>query len=135
MPAMNDDILRCTKCRRPVAAWRLDHCVYCGTALPPDFRDKYPEPEALKHTETRELPPEAARQLELMKVLPSEKPSKSRTVLFAMGLVTIPVFAIIFYLMYSILSRYSPGSAWIVALAAVGFLGYLGWMALRGKKR
>jgi hypothetical protein len=70
-----------------------------------------------------------------MKVLPSEKPSKSRTILFAMGLVTIPVFAILFYLMYSILSRYSPGSAWVVGLAALAFFGYLGWMTMRGKKR
>ncbi|HEY7864338.1 MAG TPA: hypothetical protein VIE39_11785 [Thermoanaerobaculia bacterium] len=132
---MSDDVPRCPKCRRPVAAWRLDHCVYCGTALPPDFREKYPEPEALRRTEIKELPPEAARQLELMKVLPSEKPSKSRTILFAMGLVTIPVFAILFYLMYSILSRYSPGSAWVVGLAALAFFGYLGWMTMRGKKR
>lgn len=131
MPAMSAEVPRCTKCRRPVAAWKLDHCVYCGTALPPDFRETYPEPEGVRRAEPRELPPEAAKQLELMKVLPSEKPSKSRTILFAMGLLTIPVFALLFYLMYKILSRFASGTSWIVGLAALAFFGYFGWMALR----
>jgi hypothetical protein len=135
MPARSAEAPRCTKCRRQVAAWRLDHCVYCGTALPPDFREKYPEPEALKLTETRALPPEAARQLELLRVMPSEKPGRSRRMMFTVGLLTIPVFAVLFYLMYSILSRYSPGSAWAVAVAAIAFFGYIGWMTLRARPK
>jgi hypothetical protein len=125
----------CSKCGRAVAAWRLDHCIYCGTALPPDFREKYPEPKGLKLIEPAPLPPAAARQLELMKVMPTGKPGRSRTLLFAMGLLTVPVFAILFYLMYGMLSRYAPGSAWVVALAAVAFLGYIAWVSLRTRRR
>jgi hypothetical protein len=133
---MSAEVPRCTKCRRPVAAWRLDNCVYCGTALPPDFREKFPEPDALKLVEARPLPPEAAKQLELMKVMPTGgNPGKSRTLMLAVGLLSLPVFAILFYMMYAILSRYSPGSAWVVMVAAAAFFGYLAWTAIKARRR
>ena len=61
---------RCPRCRRAIAAWRLQHCVYCGETFPPDFKDGHAEPEALKWVERPAIPTDAAKQLELMKFPP-----------------------------------------------------------------
>ena len=47
---------RCPRCHRPLAAWRLNHCVYCGEAFPEDLKDGHAEPDALKWVERPGLP-------------------------------------------------------------------------------
>jgi hypothetical protein len=115
----------CPNCRRRIAAWRKDHCVYCGAAFPSDLKAGFAEPEALKWVERPVLPPDAARQLEMMKVLPMERPRRSPGALF--GLLALPIFAVVFYLLYRILARYSPSSAVLIAVAGAGFLAYIAW--------
>lgn len=117
--------LLCPQCRRRIAAWRLDHCVYCGAVFPPDFKQGFAEPDALKWVERPALPPDAARQLEILKVIPLEKKRRSPTAL--LGLLAIPVFAVLFYLLYRIIARYSASSAVLVSIAGAGFLAYLAW--------
>lgn len=117
----------CPRCRRRIAAWKLDHCVYCGESFPPDLREGFAEPEALKWVERPAIPPDAARQLELMKVIPMEKDAKPRSVLRLLTLISLPVFAVLFYLLYQILRRYSPAFSVLVLVGGAGFLAYLVW--------
>jgi len=117
----------CPRCRRRIAAWKLDHCVYCGESFPPDLREGFAEPEALKWVERPGIPPDAARQLELMKVIPMEKDSKPRSVLRLLTLISLPVFAVLFYLLYQLLRRYSPALSVLVLVGGAGFLAYLVW--------
>ena len=124
-PNPESPVPRCPQCGRHIAAWRKEHCVYCGAAFPPDLKAGFTEPEALKWVERPVLPPDATRQLEMMKVLPMERPKRSPAAL--LGLLALPIFAILFYLLYRIVSHYSPSSAVLILLAGVGFLGYLGW--------
>lgn len=115
----------CPSCGRRIAAWRKDHCVYCGAVFPPDLKAGFAEPEALKWVERPNLPPEASRQLEMMKVIPMERPKRSVAAIF--GLLALPVFAVVFYLLYRLVERRSASGAVLVALAGIGFLAYLGW--------
>jgi hypothetical protein len=115
----------CPKCRRPIAAWKKDHCVYCGEVFPPDLRDGYEAPEALKWVDRPAISPEAARQLEMMKVVPMPGDKKTRSVVRAMGLAVIPVVAVLFYMLWSISGKYLPG--WGVLLVGALVMGYLVW--------
>ena len=115
----------CPSCGRRIAAWRKDHCVYCGAVFPPDLKAGFAEPEALKWVERPNLPPEASRQLEMMKVIPMERPKRSAAAIF--GLLALPVFAVVFYLLYRLVERRSASGAILIALAGIGFLAYLGW--------
>ena len=71
-----------------------------------------------------------AVELEMMKVIPIEKKGGSPAML--LGLLSVPVFAVLFYLLYRIVARYSAGSAMLVLVAGAGFIGYLFW-SLRKK--
>jgi hypothetical protein len=124
----------CPKCGRRIAAWKLDHCVYCGAPFPAGFRDGVPEPEALKWLERPGLSIDASKQLELMKVVADDQVKKPRSLILALTGFSIPVFGVIFYLIYVLLQRYSPPVAVAVLLGGAGFLGYLVWNAakLRG---
>jgi len=73
------------------------------------------EPEGLKWVERPAIPPEAARKLEMMKVLPTERPRRSAGAWF--GLLAIPVFAALFYMTYRIVAHYSPSSAVLILVA------------------
>lgn len=119
----------CPQCRRRIAAWRLDHCIYCGAVFPPDFRAGFTEPEALKFVDRPALPPGAARQLEMLKVLPTE--GKTRIGGRVLVLISLPVFGVLFYLLYRIVARYLPSLAVLVLVAGAGFLGYLTWSAFK----
>jgi hypothetical protein len=123
----------CPRCRRPIAAWRLDHCIYCGERFPEGFRDGFQEPAALQWIERPSVPPEATKQLEMMKVVGFDRPAKSRSYGAVFGLLSLPVFAVIFYLLYGLVSRTSPASAVLIVLAGAGFLGYLGWTFFRAR--
>jgi hypothetical protein len=125
----------CPRCRRAVAAWRLDHCVYCGQVFPAGFRDGFEEPAALRWVERPDIPPEASRQLELMKIVPVEKTGAPRSLAVGAGLLSLPIFAAIFYLLYRLVARSSSATAVLVLIAGVGFVGYLGWAFYRSSRR
>ena len=55
---------RCPRCHRPLAAWRLEHCVYCGEAFPAELKQGFEEPEALKWVERPALPADLNKKLE-----------------------------------------------------------------------
>jgi hypothetical protein len=124
----------CPRCRRRIAAWRLDHCVYCGERFPEGFRDGYEEPAALQWVERPSVPPEATKQLEMMKVVSFDKGPKARSFSAVFGLLSLPVFAIIFYLLYGLVARTSPPTAVLIVIAGLGFLGYLVWSFFKSRR-
>jgi hypothetical protein len=126
---------RCPRCRRPLAAWRLEHCVYCGEAFPPGFKDGFQEPDALKWIERPPLPADVSKKLELMKVVPIEGRKKTRPMLVVAGLVSIPLFGAIFYLTFSLLRKLSPTTGLLVLAGGAGVLGYLVWIFARAARR
>jgi hypothetical protein len=126
---------RCPRCRRPLAAWRLEHCVYCGEAFPPGLKDGFQEPEALKWIERPPLPADVSKKLELMKVVPIQGRKKTRPMLAVAGLVSIPVFGAIFYLTFSLLRKLSPTAGLLVLAGGVGVLGYLVWIFARAARK
>jgi len=127
---------RCPRCRRPLAAWRLSHCVYCGETFPADLKDGFEAPEAVKWIDRPAIPQDAARQLELLKVLPWEPKKKrpSRALLFAAGL-SVAAFGAIFFLLFLILRRQMPALAIPVFVLGIGFIGYLVWVFSKAHRR
>jgi hypothetical protein len=105
----------------------MDHCIYCGAEFPPDFRQGLPEPEALKWVDRPGIPPEAARQLEIMKVIPLDGARRPRSLGRAITLLSVPVFAVIFYLLYSLVHHNWPSTAGLVLLGGAVFVAYLIW--------
>lgn len=132
---MSRDIVpRCPGCLRAIAAWRLDHCVYCGAAFPPGLREGHAEPEALKWIERPALPPDAARQIEMMKIIPLGAEKRPRSFLAAVALLSVPLFAGLFYLLYRLVMRHSQSAASLIAVGGAGFLIYLVWIVLKTAK-
>lgn len=127
---------RCPRCRRQLAAWRLPHCVYCGETFPPDLKEGYDEPEAVKWIERPAIPQDAARQLELLKVLPWEGKKKPprRALIFAAGL-SVGAFTGIFVLLFLLLRRQMPSLSASVVLVGAVFIGYLVWNFSRAYRR
>ena len=125
---------RCPKCRRPLAAWRLDHCVYCGEAFPAELKQGHEAPDGLKWVERPAIPTDLSKRLELMKVVPIEAGRKSRSLVTVIGLLSLPIFAAIFYLLYTMVRRLSPGTSLLVLIAGAGFVGYLAWIFARARK-
>jgi hypothetical protein len=125
---------RCPRCHRHLAAWRLDHCVYCGEAFPADLKQGFEAPEALKYVERPVLPPEVTKKLEMMKVVPSQAPRKSRNLMAIAGIVSIPIFGAIFYLTYSMLRTLSPTSSFLILVAGIGVVAYLGWIFYKARR-
>jgi len=127
---------RCPRCLRPLAAWRLPHCVYCGETFPLDLKEGFEEPEAVKWIERPAIPQDAARQLELLKVLPWEPKKKrpGRALVFAAGF-SVAAFAGIFVLLFLLLRRQMPTLAAPVVLAGIGLIGYLVWIFYRAHRR
>jgi hypothetical protein len=125
---------RCPKCRRPLAAWRLDHCVYCGEAFPAELKQGHEAPDGLKWVERPALPTDLSKKLELMKVVPIESGRKSRSLVTVSCPARLPIFAAIFYLLYTMVRRMSPGTSLVVLLAGAGFVAYLAWIFARARK-
>jgi hypothetical protein len=126
---------RCPRCHRPLAAWRLDHCIYCGEAFPADLKHGFAEPEALKWVERPGLPADASRKLEMMKVVPVDTRRKSRSFFAIAGLVSIPIFGAIFYLTYSMLKQLSPTFSLLILVSGIGVVAYLVWIFTRASKK
>ncbi len=125
----------CPRCRRKLAAWKLDHCVYCGESFPADLKDGHEAPSGLQWVERPALPTDLSKKLELMKVVPLERRGKSRSLVAVIGVLSVPIFAAIFYLLYTAIRRFSPGAGWLVLIGGAGFLGYLAWVFTRAAKK
>jgi hypothetical protein len=125
---------RCPRCHRPLAAWRLDHCIYCGEAFPADLKQGHEAPDALKWIERPALPVDVTKKLEMMKVVPSQAPRKSRTLVVIAGIVSIPIFGAIFYLTYTMLKQLSPASSLLVLVGGIGVVAYLAWTFNKARK-
>ena len=117
---------KCPRCRRPLAAWRLEHCVYCGEPFPPELKQGHTEPEALKWIERPALPADLARKVEMLRI-PTGAPKKTRSYLSLGAGVAIPIAAVLFYMLYSMLRQFSPAAATLILIAGVSVVGYLGW--------
>ncbi len=126
---------RCPRCNRTLAAWRLAHCVYCGETFPPDLKDGFQEPEALKWIDRPAIPKDAARQLEVMKVLPWEGKKKPRPMLLLAAGFSFAVFAAIFVLLFLNMKRSMPTVGFLVLVVGAVFLGYLVTAFLRAFRR
>jgi threonine/homoserine/homoserine lactone efflux protein len=70
----------------------------------------------------------------MMKVVSFDKEPRPRAAGALFGLLSLPVFAVIFYLLYSLVARTSPASAVLIVLAGAGFLGYLAWSFFRSRR-
>lgn len=127
---------RCPRCSRPLAAWRLPHCVYCGEPFPPELKEGFEEPEAVKWIERPAIPQDAARQLELLKVMPwdAKKKPPGRALMFAAGF-SVAAFAGIFTLLFLTLRRQMPSLALPVVLIGAGFIGYLLWVFSKARRQ
>lgn len=125
---------RCPRCHRPLAAWRLNHCVYCGEAFPADLKEGFEAPVALKWVERPALPADVSKKLEMMKVVPSQAPRKNRNLMAVAGLVSIPIFGAIFYLTYSMVRQLSPTTSFLILVAGAGLIGYLGWTFYKARR-
>ncbi len=108
--------------------------MYCGAAFPADFKQGYDEPEALKWVDRPAIPPDAARKLEMMKVMPLDGGGKGRSVATVVGLLSLPIFAALFYLLSSLVRRYSPAAASAVLVGGAAFLGYLVWTIQKSRR-
>lgn len=128
---------RCPRCNRPIAAWRLNHCVYCGETFPPDLKEGHGEPEALKWVDRPAIPADAQKQFELMKFLPGDaaKRPNSRRALALVGTVSIVAFGAIFVLLYLLLRRSAPSVSGLVLVLGAAFVGYLAFAFRRASRR
>ena len=125
----------CPRCRRKLAAWKLDHCVYCGENLPAGLREGFEAPAGLQFVERPALPTDLSKKLELMKVVPLEARRKSRSLLAVIGTLSVPIFGAIFYLLYTMVRNLSPGTALLVLVGGAGFVAYLIWIFTRAAKK
>ena len=60
---------------------------------------------------------------------------RTRSLPMVVGLLSLPIFAVLFYLLSSVLRRYSAVASTTVLAAGVGFLGYLIWSLRRSATR
>ena len=125
---------RCPRCRRPLAAWRLNHCVYCGENFPAELKEGFSEPEALKWIERPALPVDVSKKLEMMKVIPQEAVKKSRSLVTIAGILSIPIFAAVFYLTWTLVRQLSPASGVLIGIAGIGVVGYLVWTVWKARR-
>jgi hypothetical protein len=122
---------RCPRCRRPLAAWRLDHCIYCGESLPAELKEGFQAPEALKWIERPELPADVSKKLAMMKLVPSSDVKRPQSWVRTAGFVSLPIFAVIFYLLYRVIRQVSPTFAFLLILIGFAVIGYLLWFFWR----
>ncbi len=124
---------RCPRCHRPLAAWRLDHCIYCGEAFPPEFKQGHTEPETLKWVDRPELPADVTKKLQLMKVAPPRRSGGMRNFVAIAAAVSIPIFAVLFFMTYRVVQRFSPVAGLAVIVAGLGSIAYLVWVFFRAR--
>ena len=71
-----------------------------------------------------------AKQLEVMKIVPFDPIRKPRSLVLAFAGFLIPVFGVVFYLIFALLRRYSPLLAVAVLLGGAALVFYLVWRAV-----
>ncbi len=125
----------CPRCRRKLAAWKMDHCVYCGEAFPADFKAGFDAPSGLQWVERPALPTDVSKKLEMMKVVPLEARRKPASLVAVVGVLSVPIFAGIFYLLYTMVRRLSPGTGALVLVGGAGFVAYLVWVFAKAAKK
>ena len=125
---------RCPRCRRPLAAWRLNHCIYCGENFPAELKEGFSEPEALKWIERPALPVDVSKKLEMMKVVPQETAKKSLSLVTIAGILSVPIFAGLFYLTWTLIRQLSPASGVLIGIAGIGVVGYLVWTVWKARR-
>jgi hypothetical protein len=125
----------CPRCRRKLAAWKLDHCVYCGEVFPAGLKEGFEAPTGLQWVERPALPTDLSKKLELMKFGPLEGRRRTRSLVTTIGILSVPIFAAIFYLLYTMIRRLSPGTSLVILAAGLGFIGYLVWIFARAAKK
>jgi hypothetical protein len=108
--------------------------VYCGETFPAELKEGFAEPEALKWIERPALPTDISKKLELMKVVPIENRTKSRTLMTVAGILSVPLFGGIFYLTWSLLKQLSPASGMLIGVAGIGVVGYLAWAFWKSRR-
>ena len=123
----------CPRCRRKLAAWKMDHCVYCGESFPADLKAGFEAPPGLQWAERPALPTDVSKKLEMMKVVPAQGPKKSKNLLAIAGLISIPIFAALFYLTYRLVSQLSPTTSLLILVAGAGVVAYLVWIFRRAR--
>jgi hypothetical protein len=99
------------------------------------LKEGFAEPEAVKWIERPPIPQDAARQLELLKVMPwdTQRKRPGRALVFAAGF-SVAAFAGIFTLLFLTLRRQMPTLELPFVLAGVGFIGYLLWVFSRARR-
>jgi len=112
----------------------MNHCVYCGEAIPAELKAGFQEPEALKWVERPALPADVHRQLEMMKVVPLEARKPNRNVIKIAGFVSIPIFAVLIYLTYRMMRQLSAATSTLILVAGVAVLGYLAYTFVKASK-
>jgi len=113
----------------------MNHCVYCGEAIPAELKASFQEPEALKWVERPGLPADVHRQLEMMKVVPMESRKPARNVAKIAGFVSIPIFAVLIYLTYTLMKQLSPGVGVLILIGGAGILGYIAYAIAKASKK
>ncbi len=126
---------RCPRCHRPLAAWRMNHCVYCGEAIPAELKAGFEEPEALKFVERPGLPADVHRQLEMMKVVPMEGRKPAKNVVKIAGFASLPIFAVLIYLTYTLMKQLSATAGALILVVGAGVLGYLAYTFVKASKK
>ncbi len=125
----------CPRCRRKLAAWKMDHCVYCGESFPADLKAGFEAPPGLQWAERPALPTDVSKKLEMMKVVPLEARKKPAPLVAIVGVLSVPIFAGIFYLLYTMVRRLSPGTGALVLVGGAGFVAYLVWVFAKAAKK
>jgi hypothetical protein len=90
------------------------------------LKEGFQEPEALKWIDRPAIPMDAARQLEVMKILPWEAKKKPRPALLLAAGFSFAVFATVFVLLFRVMQQQSmPSIGILVLVVGAVFLGYL----------
>ena len=61
--------------------------MYCGEVFPAELKAGFAEPEGVKWIERPALPPDISKKLELIRVVPTGAPKKSRPLMVIAGAV------------------------------------------------
>ena len=88
----------------------------------------------MKWVDRPAIPPDAARKLEMMKIVPLEGAARARALPAWIGLLSLPVFAVLFYMLYRLVRQYMPGASGIVLAVEAGILGYLAFAFYRARR-
>ena len=70
----------------------------------------------------------------MMKVVPMEAASRGRSISRIVGLLSVPIFGVLFYLVSAMLRRFSPLAASATLAAGAAFLGYLIWTLQKSRR-